>query len=226
MAAENKSILIKSNKNASGPLYKWHSMGDFIKEFTSSIDATFSSGEGGKKPNISQAVSGLPSAYARSSMFAYAMKSTAADGQGTGLNAFYGMLLDEWKGFISSFVLAGSASFKVKRVKLNYSTGDGTMEHAENIYEPKGAFGNVLFGKKQLWEDQNEIGDEGRTLRPFIDIIYYNNKVVGATSPESLVFTSPGYLFNENERNHVFIGENSGKFTDPLNAKGKPPKMS
>ena len=221
MAVENKSVLIKSKKNASGPLYKWHGMGDFIKEFTSSIDATFSSGEGGKKPNISQAVSGLPSAYARSSMFAYAMKSSAADGQGTGLNAFYGMLLDEWKGFIASFVLAGSASFKVKRVKLNYSTGDGTMENAENIYEPKGAFGNVLFGKKQLWEDQNEIGDDGRMLKPFIDIIYFNNKVVGASSPESLVFTSPGYLFETNERNHVFIGETSGKFTDPLKAKGK-----
>jgi len=221
MAAENKSIIIKSNKNAPGTLFKWKAMGDFMKEFTSSIDATFSSGEAGKNLNISQAVSGLPSAYARSSMFSYAMKSTASDGQGTGLNAFYGSLIDEWKGFIASFVLAGSASFNVKRVNLTYSKGDGSIENAENIYEPKGAFGNVLFGKKQLWEDQNEIGDEGRMPKPFIDIIYFNNKVVGATSPESLVFTSPGYIFSSNERNQVFIGETSGKFTDPLNAKGK-----
>ena len=133
MAAENKSIIIKSNKNASGPLYKWQSMGDFMKEFTSSIDATFSSGEAGKNLNISQAVSGLPSAYARSSMFSYAMKSTASDGHGTGLNAFYGSLIDEWKGFIASFVLAGSASFNVKRVNLIYSKGDGSIENAENI---------------------------------------------------------------------------------------------
>ena len=221
MAVENKSVLIKSKKNASGPLYKWHGMGDFIKEFTSNIDSNFSSGEGGKKPNISNAVSGLPSAYARSSMFAYAMKSSATDTKSTGLNAFYGMLLDEWKGFLASFVLAGSASFKVKRIMLNYSNGDGSMEQADNIYEPKGAFGNVLFGKKQLWEDQSQIGDAGRMLKPFIDIIYFNNKVVGATSPESLVFTSPGYLFETNERNQVFIGETTGKFTDPLNAKGK-----
>ena len=165
MAIENKSILIKSNKTPSGSQYKWQGMGDFIKEFTSNIDATFSSGEEGKKPNISQAVSGLPSAYARASMFAYAMKSKASDGKAQGLDAFYGMLLDEWKGFIASFVLAGSASFNVKRVKLNYSTGDGSAETTDNIYEPKGAFGNVLFGKKQLWEDQNEIGDEGRILK-------------------------------------------------------------
>ena len=104
MAAENKSIIIASKKNAPGTLYKWKAMGDFMKEFTSSIDATFSSGELGKNLNISQAVSGLPSAYARSSMFSYAMKSTASDGQGTGLNAFYGSLIDEWKGFIASFV--------------------------------------------------------------------------------------------------------------------------
>lgn len=221
MASENKSILIKSNKTPSGSQYKWQGMGDFIKEFTSNIDATFSSGEEGKKPNISHAVSGLPSAYARASMFAYAMKSKASDGKAQGLDAFYSMLLDEWKGFIASFVLGGSASFNVKRVKLNYSTGDGSAETTDNIYEPKGAFGNVLFGKKQLWEDQNEIGDEGRILKPFIDIIYFNNKVVGATSPESLVFTSPGYIFDIDERNYIFIGETSGKFTDPLNAKGK-----
>ena len=66
MAVENKAILIKADKNVPGQLYKWAGMGDFIKEFTSSIDASFSSTNDGKMPNISQAVSGLPSAYARS----------------------------------------------------------------------------------------------------------------------------------------------------------------
>jgi hypothetical protein len=109
----------------------------------------------------------------------------------------------------------------VKRVWLVYSDGDGRLENTNHIYEPKGAFGNSLFTKKQLWEDQDNIGDPDRIKRPFIDIIYYKGRVVGGTSPESLVFTAPGYVLEGSERQKSFISETSGKFTDPTNAEGK-----
>jgi hypothetical protein len=216
-----KPVVINSGATKPGTRYKWDSMGDFIKEFTREIKSSLGD-EHGPKPNISHAVSGFPSAFARANMFSYALNSPAIEGPTSGLNTFYSTLLDEWKGLVSAFVLeADSTAFKVKRVWLVYSDGDGSLESSNNIYEPKGAFGNVLFHRKQLWEDHNNIGDPSRLKRPFIDVIYYKGKVVGGTSPESLVFTSPGYEFIGSDRQKVFIGETSGKFTDPILADGK-----
>ena len=219
-----KNVLINSGVTPSGSLYKWNSIGDFIKEFTSTIGESKSNAvdNNAPKPNISNAVSGLPSAFARANMFTYALNSPAVEGPTSGLNSFYSVLLDEWKGLVSSFVLeSNTTAFQVKRVWLTYSDQDGTIISTNHLYEPKGAFGNSLFNKKQLWEDQNQIGDPSRNKKPFIDIIYYNGQVVGGTSPESLIFTSPGYNFEGEYRNKVFIGENNGKYTDPLNAQGK-----
>jgi|GEM_PF-1089751 len=216
-----KPVVINSEKTKPGTRYQWDSMGDFIKEFTSAIKSSFGESDG-QKPNISNAVSGLPSAFARSNMFTYALNSPAVSGPTSGLNSFYATLLDEWKGLVSAFVLEeDSTAFQVKRVWLTYTDGDGTIEQTTHIYEPKGAFGNALFERKQLWEDQDNIGDSARLKRPFIDIIYYKGKVVGGTSPESLAFTSPGYKFDGVDLQKVFVSETQGKFTDPINAEGK-----
>jgi hypothetical protein len=216
-----KPVVISSGATKPGTRYKWDSMGDFIKEFTREIKSSLGDKEG-QKPNISHAVSGLPSAFARSAMFTYALNSPAVEGPTSGLNAFYATLLDEWKGLVSAFVLeSDSTAFQVKRVWLVYSDGDGRLENTNHIYEPKGAFGNSLFTKKQLWEDQDNIGDPDRIKRPFIDVIYYKGRVVAGTSPESLVFTAPGYVMEGIDRQKSFISETSGKFTDPTNAEGK-----
>jgi hypothetical protein len=216
-----KPVVINSGATKPGSRYKWDSMGDFIKEFTRDIKSSLGDKEG-QKPNISHAVSGLPSSFARSAMFTYALNSPAVEGPTSGLNAFYATLLDEWKGLVSAFVLeSDSTAFQVKRVWLVYSDGDGRLENTNHIYEPKGAFGNSLFTKKQLWEDQENIGDPDRIKRPFIDIIYYKGRVVGGTSPESFVFTAPGYVMEGGDRQKSFISETSGKFTDPTNAEGK-----
>jgi hypothetical protein len=216
-----KPVVINSEKTKPGTRYKWDSMGDFIKEFTSAIKSSYGDKEG-QKPNIANAVSGLPSAFARSSMFTYALNSPAVEGPTSGLNSFYSVLLDEWKGLLSAFVLEpDSTAFHVKRVWLIYSDGETWNKTNSHLYEPKGAFGNSLFERKQLWEDQDNIGDPARVKRPFIDIIYYKGKVVGGTSPESLLFTSPGYKLEGADLQKVFVSETQGKFTDPLNAEGK-----
>ena len=62
-----KNVLISSSKSPVGTQFKWNSLGDFIKEFTSSIGEsnTKTEDKDAPKPNISNAVSGLPSAFAR-----------------------------------------------------------------------------------------------------------------------------------------------------------------
>ena len=49
---------------------------------------------------------------------------------------------------------------------------------------------------------------------PFINIVKYDGKVVGGTSPETFLFTSVGYRVNPSMR--PWIDPQTGKFIDPL----------
>ena len=41
----------------------------------------------------------------------------------------------------------------------------------ENLYEPAGAFGNMLFERAPLWSEQNVA--ENTVSKPFIDVLTY-----------------------------------------------------
>jgi len=223
------SLIIKSQGGKSGTRMHWTAFGDNIVNFTDGIGFKESQEADTAKPQISNAVSGMPTVFARANLFTNALLTGNTESKNFGMNQFYAQLLDEWKGFIAAFVLEDNKTlWDVKRVWLNYTDGDGRIINSKNIYEPKGAFGNSLFNRKQLWEDPNEINITDRIQRPFIDIIYFNGKVVGGTSPESLLFTAPGYEFQGDDRKKSFISETTGKFTDPLNSGDKlsPQKLS
>ena len=123
------------------------------------------------------------------------------------------MLSSEWRGFIACIALDYSR-MKTERVDLVYSDGKDTKD-TSNIYEPKGTFGNMLFHRKPLWCLKDEDTDEAHRGIPFIDIIKYDGKVVGATSPECLLFTSCAYKIEDTE-NRAWVDYKTGKFKDPL----------
>ena len=211
------SLVIKSQGGKSGTRMQWTAFGDNIINFTDGIGYKPSQEEDTSKPKIANAVSGMPTVFARANLFTNSLLTGNIEAKNFGMNQFYAQLLDEWKGFIAAFVLEENKTlWNVKRVLLNYSDGDGTISTTKNPYEPKGAFGNSLFNRKQLWEDPNDVNITDRVPKPFIDIIYYNGKVVGGTSPECLVFTAPGYEFQGEDLKKPFISETTKKFTDPL----------
>ncbi len=82
-----------------------------------------------------------------------------------------------------------NSDIEVRRIELEYSDGKPTAS-TSNIYEPKGAFGNLLFERKPLWCDP-------ATKKPVIDVIKYKGRVVGACSPDSFLFTSASYKLDE-----------------------------
>jgi hypothetical protein len=162
--------------------------------------------------DVAAIVSGVPTAYARANLFNNAMNyNKGADDGALNLNAYYGQLASEWRGFIACIAL-DHQRVEVERVKLTYSDGKDIKETA-NIYEPKGAFGNMLFERKMLWSDLEAQGPE-RGI-PFIDVIKYDGKVVGATSPDCLLFTSVSYKVQPNKE-RPFVDFNTGRFIDPL----------
>lgn len=165
------------------------------------------------KSDLTSVVSGMPTVFARANLFKLAIdyieEPNGERDDADGLLNFYNNLVDEWRGFIACIAL-DYTRVSVRRIRLAYTDGKSISETG-NIYEPKGAFGNALFERRKLWTEQDSnVSDDAA---PFIDVISYDGKVVGAVSPESLLFTSPSYKVEED---HPFVNKTTHKFTNPL----------
>ena len=213
MPDNSKPLVIKVQPRSipNGPAGKWNDISSQMPTFTRDIITPDIGGKDGQNVgNIGAIVSGMPSIFARANLFKLALNYISdKNAEATGLMVFYKSLTDEWRGFIACLAL-DYANVKAERIMLRYSDQKSIAETA-NIYEPKGAFGNMLFEKKPLWCDQGLVKNEEKI--PFIDVLTYKGVVVGGTSPESFLFTSVAYKISDRE---PFIGVQSGKFTDPL----------
>jgi hypothetical protein len=207
-----KALAIKSKSNPPGKSeYKWDVIPE-IDNFTKGIviPELGIEKDGTSKVDIGAIVSGMPTVYARANLFKNALDNvTDKDADASGLMLFYKNLINEWRGLISCIAL-NYKDIEIQRLRLQYSDGKSILE-TENIYEPLGSFGNMLFERKPLWCDQTLASNDERI--PFIDVITFNGKVIGATSPESFLFTSVGYKLSEKL---PFVNVNNGKLIDPL----------
>lgn len=207
-----KALAIKSKSNPPGKSeYKWDIIPE-IDNFTKGIviPELGIEQDGTAKVDIGAIVSGMPTVYARANLFRNALDNvTDKSAEVSGLMLFYKSLITEWRGLISCIAL-NYKDIEIQRMRLQYSDGKNIFE-TENIYEPLGAFGNMLFERKPLWCDQTLASNDEKI--PFIDIVTFKDKVIGATSPDSFLFTSVGYKITEK---FPFVNINNGKLIDPL----------
>ena len=189
--AENKALVIDVNKGkeiACSDANQWNPLE--IKTITDEID-TGSALDKDNKEGLNAFVSGVPSVFARVYLFKYALVHAGKirSDNTQSINIFYTSLLDQWRKLITAIALFDE-KIEVRRVKLTYSDGKSVKE-TSHIYEPKGAFGNMLLLNRRLWCDPTVPADTpDDRLEPFIDIIKFDHKVIGATSPETLLFSS------------------------------------
>lgn len=175
--------------------------------------------DGNSSVDIGSIVSGMPTVYARANLFRNALDTIIdKDAETSGLLSFYKSLLNEWKGLISCIAL-NYKDVQLDRVELTYSDGKKLID-TSNIYEPTGAFGNVLFERQPLWCDQSLANNADKI--PFIDVISFKGNVVGGTSPDSFLFTSVSYKIKDK---FPFINVNNGKFIDPLQSDLNPEEL-
>ncbi|RLJ73690.1 hypothetical protein [Pedobacter alluvionis] len=175
--------------------------------------------DGNSAVNIGTIVSGIPSVFARANLFKNAIDNIRdKEAEASGLMLFYKSLISEWKGLISCIAL-NYKDIEVNRIHLSYSDG-GHLNTTENIYEPTGAFGNMLFERKPLWCDQSLANNADKI--PFIDVMSFKGNVIGGTSPDSFVFTSVSYQIKEK---FPFINVQNGKFIDPLQSEINPQEL-
>ncbi len=203
----NKALVIdvkKDSRLTNGSLEIWNTI-DNMESFTRDIETPKLDDNADK----SAIVSGIPTVFARANMFTLALSysgDSMSNLASSGMIKYYDDLVDEWLGLITCIAL-DSGKLQIKRIELDYSDGKPLIE-TSNIYEAKGAFGNLLFKRRSLWCEQTK--DKG-IKKPFINIIKYNDQVVGGTSPECLLFTAPSYRINPDPR---YAPE--GKFRDPI----------
>ncbi|MEI7527206.1 MAG: hypothetical protein WCJ95_22850, partial [Mariniphaga sp.] len=217
-----KPLVIKVDSKAlpGGVKYAWDGLPQREKFIQNIIIPEISiDKDGNTTVDIGAIVSGMPSVFARANLFNSALNNvTDMKADASGLMLFYKSLISEWKGFISCLAL-NYKDFKIERVHLAYSDGKKLMDTA-NIYEPIGAFGNVLFERNDLWCDQSLANNTDKI--PFIDVISFNGSVIGGTSPDSFLFTSVSYKVNGK---YPFVNVKNGKFIDPLQSEVKPEEL-
>lgn len=217
----NKALTIDVNPAAvpNGSLDNWSPLGNTTVFIKSIITPQLNS-----STNVGQLVSGIPTAFARVDLFKTALDHVATDSSRQEVNnlvGYYSQLVDEWKGLLACMAL-DYANIKVRRIDMAYSDGKD-VDSTANVYEPKGAFGNMLLRRAKRWCDQNLPANQ--TAVPYINVIKYRNAVVGATAPESLLFTSSGYKC-EPAADRPWIDVVSGKFIDPLKSLMKPMQVA
>lgn len=209
--SENKPLVIevKSSSAPQSDAGKWSDITSQMPTFTRDI-ITPSIEEGA---DISAIVSGVPTIFARANLFklsiSYVENTRAESDHGTSLMQFYESLVDEWHGIIACIAL-DYHKISIRRIYLEYSDKKD-INSTSNVYEPKGAFGNMLFERRPLWCEQGR--NENEQNIPFIDVISFDGKVVGAVSPDSLFFTAVEYSIGETL---PFVDIKSHRFTDPL----------
>ncbi|MBB5395074.1 hypothetical protein [Mucilaginibacter sp. AK015] len=213
-------IKVKSSTEPQGVAFAWDKLPQ-LEVFTRNIliPEIAVDQQGNSAVNIGSIVSGMPTVFARAALFDNALNNVQdKNAEAAGLMLFYKSLISEWKGFISCLAL-NYKDISIQRVPLAYTDGLPIGETG-NIYEPKGAFGNALFGRRPLWCDQ-ALAENAEKV-PFIDIISYKGQVLGGTSPDCLLFTSVAYRLDDRL---PFVSLQNGRLTDPLTSDLRPDEL-
>lgn len=179
-----KSLLINSSLSKTEVKGRWHvfeeaqpyiqgiETGQIAEEVTAEV--------------LNSLISGVPSPWARARLFGFAFPYTQVEAniRTSGLIEFYDMLIQEWKGLIACIALFPDRITLSEPIYLD-------KDHPSLFHIPS-ALGRMLFEDADVWSDPDKLAinpDE----KPFIQLIYYTGKLIGGTSPYSLVFTASEY---------------------------------
>lgn len=197
-----KGKLIKSTEGSkSNPAGRWY-VHDQIKPFIQGIVA----GDLDINQVSSTLISGVPTPWARVKLFWFAfdyLQRKDANIDTSGLIEFYNILRDEWKGLIALVALYPD--------RVNFSDPIYFNDKSE-LFNLSGGFGRMLLDDRDFWTDLQR-KQTNPDEKPFIQLIRYNNQVIGGTSPFSIFF--PGVDYSDLKKASDIPWFRNGKFEDP-----------
>lgn len=219
---ENKRTrfaLLSNNKNLADNQLKSKDGWTVLNQITAFVEALELPSLDAESGNIYSVITSVPSPWARAYMMNNALRISyiqfdQRDKQ-TGMNTLYAALQDEYKGLLAAMALYNN-NIKVKKIDLNYTQklSDDEKKNAisfvDNIYEISGAFGNMLFENRPYWGDPSRSAKELNT--PYFQIITFDDTIIGATSPTSLVYPAASYDLKDKK---IPFYKN-GRFINPI----------
>lgn len=203
----SKALLIKSDsgEKTGGVQGQWNPMDD-ATSYIEGIDT-------GKvlddltADKLAILISGVPTPWARAKLFKFALRAGAVNDANitkSGLDQFYESLRGEWRGLLAIIALFQD------RVRFSDPI---IMNTKGDRYDISAAMGRMLFDDKLFWSDPVEL-NKGGNVQPFIQLIYYENHLVGATSPFTGVFTGVHYDLGDDAKDINWY--RNGKLEDPV----------
>jgi hypothetical protein len=200
-----KALLIKSYTTKGGTQGVWNDLDDAFS-YVQGIN-TGKVLDNLTADKLNALISGVPSPWARARLFKFAFDTLANPDpniESSGLDQFYEMLCAEWKGLIAVMALFPDR-IKFSEPIVMDSTGDN--------YDIASAFGRMLFDDSDVWSDQDALSKDP-DAKPYIQLIYYKNHLVGGTSPMTGFFTGVNYSKLKADMTDINWYRN-GLFEDP-----------
>lgn len=203
----SKALLIRSGKDPlkAGTQGEWNKM-NIAKSYIQAIH-TGSILDDINAQTLNALISGVPSPWARVKLFKYALETLSNPDpniDGGGLTLFYKILHEEWRGLLAAIALYPD------RIRFSDPV---YMDIKGDDYDIASAFGRMLFEDRDLWSNPDELAKDS-DAQPFIQLIYYRNKLVGGTSPLTGVFTGVDYTDLGADASDIPWYKN-GRFEDP-----------
>lgn len=195
-----KALLIKSYEKRAGNQGVWNALAQ-----TSSYIQGIETGkilDDMSADKLSALISGIPTPWARAKLFRFALQTLAVPDPNinqAGLLQFYKLLHDEWRGLLAVMALFPD------RIRISEPI---IMDVRGANYSIASAFGRMLFDEADLWCNQSQLDTQ-----PFIQLIYYKEHLVGATSPFTGFFSSVNYNLGNDALDISWY--KNGKFEEP-----------
>ena len=234
MSNGNRVALLSKNTTISEGVVKtadsWNKL-EQVENYVENIDLPMLNTETGDVFSILTAV---PSPWARGYMMnaalvrphftdAFQKSGICKDNLEHGMDTLYAALQNEWKGLIAAIALY-SSKIEIEKIVLEYTdplnynetSRANVLKKVDNVYQIKGAFGNMLFSEAKIWADRTK--DSKEYNPPYFQLIKLDGVLIGATNPRSLVYPAAHYKKVKNSNIPFF---KKGRFTDPLHHESK-----
>lgn len=189
-------------------IHRWVSLKEpetFIDNLVTSYGNTEAS-----QNTFNDLISGVPSPWARAKMTAYALGARTSRRDERSLMLCYKALKDEWRGLIATYVLKPDDFYLSEPISLKEMKKTDRDEYTFGL---AATYGEMLFEEKSLWKHETD-----PQTPAYMQLLYYKDKsgaykLVGATSPYTIFFTSVNYEIDDDMPWLI-----NGKFTDPAAA--------
>ena len=145
-------------------------------------------------------ITGVPNPWARAKLTTYALVNDPTQNEKDQiLSLCYSSLEAEWRGLFAAYTLYPDSFSLSEPIELN------AQNENNGEFEILSMYSTMLFEDTKVWKHQKD-------GNPMIQLLFFEDQVVGATTPYTIFFVSTNYRINSKKIPWI----KNGKFIEPL----------